>query len=57
MCSLCPPFEARSQQQLNERIRAGGVDRIPSSYSNELFQLIRYMLQIDVRTNDFYPVQ
>lgn len=48
MCTLQPPFQARTQQQLNERIRAGGIDRIPTCYSTDLFQMIRCMLQVDV---------
>lgn len=43
-----PPFQAKTQLQLNERIKMGGVDRIPSMYSTELFQMIRCMLQVDV---------
>lgn len=41
-----PPFEARTQKELNEKIKMGRVNRIPSQYSNELNQIIKSMLHV-----------
>lgn len=39
-----PPFDATNQLALAKKINAGKFARIPSQYSEGLFQLIRWML-------------
>ena len=40
MVCLKAPFEATNQIQLAYKIKLGKIDRIPSHYSDELFQVI-----------------
>jgi len=47
LCALRPPFEAANQVALAVKISAGKFSRIPLKYSDELFLLVRAMLQID----------
>lgn len=42
--SLRAPFEATNQIQLAMKIKAGKIERIPSQYSDELFQVIQAMM-------------
>jgi serine/threonine protein kinase len=51
ICSLSPPFDASSQQQLSAKIMQGYYYRIPSVYSEDLVRVIKSMLQTDV----FHP--
>ena len=46
VCSLKPPFTANNMEQLYKKVQKGNIDRIPSVYSNELFSVIRGMLQV-----------
>ena len=50
MCALRPPFLADSQAELTAKIKFGMVTRIPNKYSDELNQVVRAMLQVDVST-------
>lgn len=46
---LCrPPFDATNQLALAKKINAGKFTRIPSQYSEGLFQVIRWMLHRQV---------
>ncbi|KAF9305038.1 G2-specific serine/threonine protein kinase [Mortierella antarctica] len=49
MCALQPPFLADTLPQLTAKIKLGSVRALPSSYSPELNQIIREMLQVDPR--------
>lgn len=44
MATLAPPFDATNQLALAKKINAGKFERIPSQYSESLFQVIRWML-------------
>ncbi|TDH67224.1 hypothetical protein CCR75_000732 [Bremia lactucae] len=44
MATLGPPFDATNQLALAKKINAGKFNRIPSQYSEGLFQVIRWML-------------
>lgn len=44
MATLAPPFDATNQLALAKKINAGKFARIPSQYSEGLFQVIRWML-------------
>ena len=44
--ALKPPFTANNMEQLYKKIQKGSIDRIPSVYSNELFSVIKSMLQV-----------
>lgn len=49
MCALLPPFLADTQSELTAKIKYGMVSRIPNRYSEELNQVVKAMLQVDVR--------
>ncbi|GMM31408.1 serine/threonine protein kinase [Martiniozyma asiatica (nom. inval.)] len=44
LCALIPPFTAKSQVELQEKIMAGKFNRIPSLYSNKLELVIEACL-------------
>ncbi|OQS04352.1 kinase, partial [Thraustotheca clavata] len=44
MATLSPPFDATNQLALAKKINAGKFSRIPERYSEDLFQVIRWML-------------
>lgn len=46
MCALHPPFLAKNQRELAVRIRRGAFARLPSVYSNELQEVLEFMLQV-----------
>jgi len=45
--SLTPPFEASNHLSLANKIKLGKFDRIPSRYSEELFRIITWMLNVE----------
>ena len=47
MASLRPPFDAANAVALAIKINAGKFNRIPTKYSDGLFDLIKAMLQLD----------
>lgn len=49
LCALRPPFEAANAVSLAVKINAGRFSRIPSKYSDGLFDIIRQMIQLDPR--------
>jgi NIMA (never in mitosis gene a)-related kinase len=49
LAALHPPFDAKNQISLAMKINAGRFARIPKHYSDELFNVIRSMLQVDRR--------
>ena len=46
MAALRPPFKAQSHLSLALKIKAGKYDRIPSQYSEDLWQTIQWMLSL-----------
>jgi serine/threonine protein kinase len=44
MCSLRVPFQGVSLQDLYRKIKTGIINRIPSSYSEELYDVIKLMM-------------
>ncbi|KAG8224235.1 hypothetical protein J437_LFUL002691 [Ladona fulva] len=47
LCSLTPPFSSGNIKSLTTRIKGGRFERIPSHYSNELQQMITFMLTVN----------
>jgi serine/threonine protein kinase len=47
LAALAPPFEANNQLALAVKIKAGRVNRLPDSFSEELSGVVRSMLQVD----------
>lgn len=45
LCTLKPPFDANSLEELNSKIGAGHVEKLDSVYSSDLFYAIRRCLQ------------
>jgi hypothetical protein len=43
-----PPFQGKTQQELNDRIKEGRFQRLPSSFSQLLNDTLRSMLAVDV---------
>jgi hypothetical protein len=48
MAKLSRPFEASNQLALASKISTGKYDRIPYRYSEDLFLLIKNMLNVNV---------
>jgi NIMA (never in mitosis gene a)-related kinase len=46
MAALRPPFKANSHLNLAIKIKAGQYDRIPAVYSDELWQMIIWMVSL-----------
>jgi serine/threonine protein kinase len=44
MITLKPPFQASSMKGLYKRVCQGKIQRIPKSYSVELWQVVKQML-------------
>ncbi|CAO1617619.1 unnamed protein product [Sympodiomycopsis kandeliae] len=49
LCSLTPPFDATSQEELTIKIKSGQVPCLPRGYSRELGDVIREMLNLNPR--------
>lgn len=49
LAALRPPFEAANAYSLAMKINQGRITRIPSRYSDALFDVIKLMLQLDPR--------
>ena len=49
LAALRPPFDATNAVVLGKKIEAGRFERIPRKYSDDLFNVIRSMLQVDRR--------
>jgi hypothetical protein len=43
-----PPFLADTQAQLSARIKEGRVQSLPGNYTQELNQIVKWMLRVDV---------
>ncbi|EDO17411.1 hypothetical protein Kpol_1037p7 [Vanderwaltozyma polyspora DSM 70294] len=50
MCSLHPPFQAKSYTELQNRIKSGKFDRIPEYYSNGLNAIIHSMVDTNLKS-------
>ncbi|SCV01960.1 LAME_0G19658g1_1 [Lachancea meyersii CBS 8951] len=50
MCTLRPPFQAKTYSDLQRRIRAGSFERIPEYYSKELQQVIDSCINPDLQS-------
>ena len=48
LCALHPPFLAMDQRSLMVKIRDGKYKKIPSQFSEELGEFIKWMLQVEV---------
>ena len=48
LSSLRLPFHADSQFELANKVTSGKLPRIPVNYSDELFTVIKLLLQLDV---------
>ncbi|KAG0315920.1 G2-specific serine/threonine protein kinase [Linnemannia gamsii] len=49
LCALQPPFLADTQAQLSARIKEGRVQSLPGNYTQELNQIVKWMLRVDSR--------
>ncbi|KAL9884190.1 nek2 isoform 1-T2 [Glossina fuscipes fuscipes] len=52
MCALAPPFKGRQFAQLSTNITVGKYNKIPSIYSENLQNIIKFMLEVE---NDQRP--
>ncbi|CCH62029.1 hypothetical protein TBLA_0G00820 [Henningerozyma blattae CBS 6284] len=50
MCSLHPPFQAKTYSELTNKIKSGKFERIPEYYSNGLNSIIHSMIDVNLRT-------
>ena len=50
VCALYPPFAAKTIQAQEAKIREGRFEPLPSTFSGELYCLIKSMLRVDVST-------
>lgn len=50
MCSLHPPFQAKTFLDLQNRIKSGKIDNIPEYYSNGLNAIIHSMIDANLKT-------
>ena len=48
MCSLRPPFKGKNMEELYDSICNGKIEKISSRYSEDLWNLIKMMLEVDV---------
>ena len=48
MCCLRPPFKGKNFDELCENICNGKMEKISNRYSNELWEIIKMMLEVDV---------
>jgi NIMA (never in mitosis gene a)-related kinase len=47
MCALNPPFRAKSMDELFKKIMKGKISRIPPLYSEDLFHVIKKLLNTE----------
>lgn len=47
MCALKPPFKGEDMEELYKKVIRGAYPRIPSQYSQELNNVISYLLKVD----------
>ncbi|KAI9345000.1 kinase-like domain-containing protein [Obelidium mucronatum] len=47
LCALEPPFQAKTQSGLTQKIQQGRIDALPSQYSSELMVAIKAMLNVN----------
>jgi len=47
MISLKPPFTADDMQGLFKKVNKGSIARIPENFSNELWAMVKYLLQVN----------
>lgn len=58
LCAQQPPFaEAQTQPELTKLIHEGRIPRLPKSYSEQLYQLIKLMLKQDVRSASHFTIE
>lgn len=46
LAALKPPFRAQNMEGLYKRVQKGQFERIPNTYSSELFKIIQNCLQV-----------
>lgn len=49
LCSLHPPFQAKSYTELQNKIKNGKYERVPEYYSDGLMSIIKSMIKVDMR--------
>ncbi|SCU93852.1 LAMI_0E15808g1_1 [Lachancea mirantina] len=49
MCSLHPPFQAKTYSELQRRIKAANFERIPQYYSDELQNILTSCIESDIQ--------
>jgi hypothetical protein len=49
MCSLRQPFKGKNMEELCEHICNGKIEKISSRYSEELWNMIKMLLEVDVK--------
>ena len=49
MCCLRPPFKGKNFDELSENVCNGKIEKISSRYSDELWSLIKMLLEVDVK--------
>ena len=47
MLALKPPFQAKDMNQLYKRICKGSFPRIPAHFSNDIWQIVQAMLNVE----------
>ena len=48
LCALHPPFLAPNQKVLETKIKDGRFKQLPGQFADELNELVKWMLQVDV---------
>ncbi|ODV79733.1 kinase-like protein [Suhomyces tanzawaensis NRRL Y-17324] len=48
LCTLQPPFQAKTHLQLQAKIKRGVIPELPDTYSNQLCNIIRECITVDV---------
>lgn len=49
LCSLHPPFQAKSYTELQNKIKNGKYERVPEYYSDGLMSIIKSMIKVNMR--------
>ena len=47
MITLHPPFRARNMEELYKRVLSGNISRLPSKFSNDLYEVVCLLIQVN----------
>ena len=47
MITLRPPFRAKNMEELFNKVCKGEINKIPEKFSDDLFQIVKYLLQVN----------